>query len=207
MQSSISIKNFGRPCDYHWHRYFKRDYFALTFFLILRIKKSKKTHRKHWFYQHVDVRIRKGVMTKKMMQQSGRALLPRSFAIHNDKNDSNVRTSNKSGFVIPPAKAMLFPQENRKVLQRRPRSHHGRYANGRRTPFANMADGGLPGPDPPFIENCEACNNSGFVACATCDSQGVVRNERSGNVFFCPDCVGHKKLRCPSCGGKCYMCE
>lgn len=65
----------------------------------------------------------------------------------------------------------------------------------------------LPGPDPPFLLDCKMCQNTGFINCSTCKSEGVVRNERSGNVFYCPDCVGHKKLRCPSCGGKCYMCE
>lgn len=65
----------------------------------------------------------------------------------------------------------------------------------------------LSGPDPPFILDCTMCMNSGFVGCSTCQSKGAIRNERSGNVFYCPDCVGHKKLRCPSCGGKCYMCE
>lgn len=63
------------------------------------------------------------------------------------------------------------------------------------------------GPDPPFLEECEVCNNTGFVPCSNCLATGVIRNERSGNVFYCLDCVGHKKVRCPSCGGKCYMCE
>lgn len=61
--------------------------------------------------------------------------------------------------------------------------------------------------DAPFIQNCSTCNNSGFVPCSKCDAQGVIRNQRSVNVFYCPDCVGHKKLRCHACGGKCYMCE
>lgn len=63
------------------------------------------------------------------------------------------------------------------------------------------------GPDPPFIEECDTCKNSGFVPCGTCGGDGYVKNPRSINVFYCPDCVGHKKLRCPACGGKCYMCE
>ena len=62
------------------------------------------------------------------------------------------------------------------------------------------------GPDEPFLKHCATCANTGFVPCAACDAQGVVRNERSGNVFYCRECVGHKKLRCPACGGKCYMC-
>lgn len=65
----------------------------------------------------------------------------------------------------------------------------------------------LEGPDPPFLENCETCHNTGFVICTTCKGQGHLKNPRSVNVFYCPDCVGHKKLRCPTCGGKCYMCE
>lgn len=63
------------------------------------------------------------------------------------------------------------------------------------------------GPDPEFIEHCETCDDTGFVPCSTCNAQGHIRNPRSTNVFYCPDCVGHKKLRCPACGGKCYMCE
>lgn len=60
--------------------------------------------------------------------------------------------------------------------------------------------------DAPFLENCPTCHNTGFVPCPKCNAEGFVRNSRSVNVFYCPDCVGHKKLRCPTCGGKCYMC-
>lgn len=63
------------------------------------------------------------------------------------------------------------------------------------------------GPDQPFIEDCDTCNNTGFVLCTTCNGDGYLKNPRSSNVFYCHVCVGHKKLRCPSCGGKCYMCE
>lgn len=63
------------------------------------------------------------------------------------------------------------------------------------------------GPDRPFLESCATCDNTGFVPCSTCIGQGVVQNKRSVNVFYCPDCVGHKKVRCPACGGKCYMCQ
>lgn len=63
------------------------------------------------------------------------------------------------------------------------------------------------GDDPEFLPACETCQTTGFVPCKNCDATGVVKNERSSNVFFCPICVGHKKLRCPACGGKCYMCE
>ena len=58
-----------------------------------------------------------------------------------------------------------------------------------------------------FLENCETCGNTGFVECHKCKGSGMIRNPRSVNVFYCPVCVGHKKVRCPSCGGKCYMCE
>lgn len=55
--------------------------------------------------------------------------------------------------------------------------------------------------------DCTTCNNSGFVPCRTCGATGMVKRSSSPNMFYCPDCVGHKKLRCPACGGKCYMCE
>lgn len=63
------------------------------------------------------------------------------------------------------------------------------------------------GPDPQFIEECDTCSNTGFIPCPKCDAKGYIKNPRSVNVFYCPDCVGHRKLRCPTCGGKCYMCE
>lgn len=64
----------------------------------------------------------------------------------------------------------------------------------------------LLGPDPPFLEDCNVCKSTGFVPCSKCDAEGFIRNPRSKNAFYCPVCVGHKKVRCPSCGGKCYMC-
>lgn len=64
----------------------------------------------------------------------------------------------------------------------------------------------LLGPDPPFLEDCGVCKSTGFVPCSKCDAEGFIRNPRSKNAFYCPVCVGHKKVRCPSCGGKCYMC-
>lgn len=78
------------------------------------------------------------------------------------------------------------------------------------SPDAGRTQANVPaavGPDPPFLPDCTTCHNSGFVPCTKCGAEGVVRNERSGNVFYCAQCVGHKKLRCPACGGKCYMCE
>lgn len=58
------------------------------------------------------------------------------------------------------------------------------------------------GKDPPFLENCPTCDNTGFVKCTKCDGKGVIQNPRSVNVFYCIACVGHKKLRCPACRGK-----
>ncbi len=63
------------------------------------------------------------------------------------------------------------------------------------------------GKDPPFLEDCTTCESSGFVPCNHCNATGVVKNPNSVNVFYCPKCVGHRKLRCPACGGKCYMCD
>lgn len=61
------------------------------------------------------------------------------------------------------------------------------------------------------MEDCETCENSGFVPCGNCESKGVViRSSPDGKhtlVITCPTCVGYKRLRCPSCGGKCYMCD
>lgn len=61
------------------------------------------------------------------------------------------------------------------------------------------------------MENCEMCGNSGFVPCGTCESKGaVIRSSPDGKhtlAITCPTCVGYKRLRCPSCGGKCYMCD
>lgn len=58
---------------------------------------------------------------------------------------------------------------------------------------------------------CKVCNNSGFVPCRHCGASGVIVRGKSSNVFFCQECTGKKKLRCPEppigCGGKCYMCE
>lgn len=57
------------------------------------------------------------------------------------------------------------------------------------------------------VESCDTCRNSGFVPCKDCNSLGYVRREGQTNVFYCMSCVGHGKVRCPSCGGKCYMCD
>lgn len=54
---------------------------------------------------------------------------------------------------------------------------------------------------------CKTCRNTGFVPCRACGASGIVKRAHAANVFFCDDCCGKKKLRCPECGGKCYMCE
>jgi hypothetical protein len=60
--------------------------------------------------------------------------------------------------------------------------------------------------DAPWL-TCGVCENSGFVPCRKCGATGMIRRADAVNVFYCGDCVGHKKIRCPSCGGRCYMCE
>jgi hypothetical protein len=59
--------------------------------------------------------------------------------------------------------------------------------------------------DAPWL-TCDVCENTGFVPCKTCGATGMIRRGDAVNVFYCGDCVGHKKLRCPVCGGRCYMC-
>lgn len=63
----------------------------------------------------------------------------------------------------------------------------------------------------PAVEDCEACGRSGFVPCGECEGRGALaRSSPDGKhtvAVTCPACVGYKRLRCPSCGGKCYMCE
>lgn len=54
------------------------------------------------------------------------------------------------------------------------------------------------------IDNCTMCKNSGFTLCSTCDGRGLVT--RGSNTVFCPTCVGYKKIRCQTCGGKCIRC-
>jgi hypothetical protein len=56
-------------------------------------------------------------------------------------------------------------------------------------------------------KDCMTCANSGFVPCRRCNATGLIQRKDAANVFYCPDCVGHKKLRCNACGGKCYMCD
>lgn len=63
----------------------------------------------------------------------------------------------------------------------------------------------------PAMGDCDVCGRSGFVPCGECEGKGAVaRSSLDGKhtlAVTCPACVGYKRLRCPSCGGKCYMCE
>lgn len=63
----------------------------------------------------------------------------------------------------------------------------------------------------PAMESCDVCMKSGFVPCGECEGKGAVaRSSPDGKhtvAATCPVCVGYKRLRCPSCGGKCYMCD
>lgn len=59
------------------------------------------------------------------------------------------------------------------------------------------------------IGGCKRCGGTGFIDCDVCENKGHVIREAEGHrvADICPACVGHRKLRCPECGGKCYMCE
>lgn len=63
----------------------------------------------------------------------------------------------------------------------------------------------------PALKYCDVCGSSGFVPCGECEGKGAVaRSSPDGKhklAVICPVCVGYKLLRCPSCGGKCYMCD
>lgn len=92
---------------------------------------------------------------------------------------------------------------SRCVQQLRPQPRYGMCA----TQSQNGSYEGVRGKDPPFLEYCTTCDRTGFVPCTNCNATGVVKSPNSVNVFYCSKCVGHKKLRCPACGGKCYMCD
>jgi hypothetical protein len=53
--------------------------------------------------------------------------------------------------------------------------------------------------------DCLACGNSGFLPCLDCASKGYV--SRGTMAVICPTCVGYKKTRCSSCGGRCIKCD
>ena len=54
-------------------------------------------------------------------------------------------------------------------------------------------------------EDCQTCQNSGFMVCSECSGSGIVK--RGEMSIYCPICVGYKKTRCPSCGGACVKCS
>lgn len=59
------------------------------------------------------------------------------------------------------------------------------------------------------LEGCPRCGGSGFVVCGECEGKGhIVRKAPNGQSLadICMSCVGHKKVPCPQCGGKCYLC-
>jgi thiol-disulfide isomerase/thioredoxin len=56
-----------------------------------------------------------------------------------------------------------------------------------------------------MIEDCVTCNSTGFVGCPEC--QGVGYIQKGEVAVFCPTCVGYKKIRCGTCGGKCLKCS
>lgn len=58
------------------------------------------------------------------------------------------------------------------------------------------------------LEGCPRCGGGGFVACGACEGKGHVVRSVDGHTVadVCNVCVGHKKVPCPQCGGKCYLC-
>uniref|UniRef100_A0A7S0BK45 Uncharacterized protein n=1 Tax=Rhodosorus marinus TaxID=101924 RepID=A0A7S0BK45_9RHOD len=54
------------------------------------------------------------------------------------------------------------------------------------------------------VKDCRMCENTGFVSCVACEGQGTTVTGKY--TVFCSECVGRGKLRCPTCGGKCFMC-
>ena len=54
-------------------------------------------------------------------------------------------------------------------------------------------------------EDCFECNNTGLISCNTCHATGMVA--RGNYTTICMSCTGFKKVRCPSCGGKCVKCD
>lgn len=59
------------------------------------------------------------------------------------------------------------------------------------------------------LEGCPRCGGSGFVVCGECEGKGhIVRKAPNGQrvADICMSCVGHKKVPCTQCGGKCYLC-
>lgn len=56
-------------------------------------------------------------------------------------------------------------------------------------------------------ETCQTCQNEGVVVCAACNGSGL-RPAEPNEVYryFCPVCLGQKRVRCPDCGGRCLAC-
>jgi len=58
------------------------------------------------------------------------------------------------------------------------------------------------------LEGCPRCGGGGFVACVECEGKGHLIRSVNGHTVadVCMSCVGQKKVPCPQCGGKCYLC-
>lgn len=58
------------------------------------------------------------------------------------------------------------------------------------------------------LEGCPRCGGSGFVSCPLCEGKGHIAKTVNGYTVadICMSCVGHKKIPCTQCGGKCYLC-
>jgi len=56
---------------------------------------------------------------------------------------------------------------------------------------------------------CSTCNSTGFLDCPECLAKGHILKESNSFKIaeICPRCVGYKKVRCHTCGGKCLMCS
>lgn len=55
------------------------------------------------------------------------------------------------------------------------------------------------------LVDCKVCSNTGYLPCLDCASKGYVM--RGTLAVTCSSCVGYKRVRCTSCGGRCLKCE
>ena len=55
------------------------------------------------------------------------------------------------------------------------------------------------------LVDCNLCRNTGYLPCLDCASKGYVM--RGTLAITCSSCVGYKRGRCTSCGGRCLKCE
>ena len=55
------------------------------------------------------------------------------------------------------------------------------------------------------LVDCNLCLNTGYLPCLDCASKGYVM--RGTLAVTCSSCVGYKRIRCTSCGGRCLKCE